>query len=439
MPQFSFSRVLKGTTYYGLSEIAAKSSNFLLIPLFTRLLTPAEYGIVGYFQVILVLTASGLGFGTSGAQVRAYYEVKPLWPSFGSFTFTVNLAIVVIGSFIVTTIIVWGGVSGWVLGREGVPFWPMVPIILVAGLFQAIGNNAISLFKALQKHAIAASLQFIRFGGMAAISVLLMLTVLPKVEGRILGIAIGTVSFAVLSFFWYWKYFEFRLSKKALLYAVSFGFPVVLHQIANVLHNLIDRVILANLLPMEAVGHYTVAYSLATPLTLLVISFGQAFQPSFYQSMNQSKTATANTIRQISHYWVLVVFLTTLAGVYIGPPILALLVPSAYNEALSLLPLMFGSVFFGSFYYLFSPPIFYLKKTWALPLMTSVSVVLNVTLNYLLIPIWGTVGAAWSTIVSHAVFSLLAFVITRKFFPVKWPIWIMLLSASVVTISIITI
>ena len=74
-------------------------------------------------------------------------------------------------------------------------------------------------------------------------------------------------------------------------------------------------------------------------------------------------------------------------------------------------------------YYFVSSPIFYYKKTHVLPIITGISAVLNILLNYLLIPKFGAIAAAWNTLVCYAVMLVIYYIVAQKQSVFPYPIW----------------
>jgi len=133
IPLFSLRKVLKGASIYSLGDVFAKTSGFFLIPLYTRVLTPDDFGIVGYLQVLLRIATIILSFGFQVAQTRYYYENHTDSVSLGRFLFTINMVPVSLAILIGIPLTILGIVNHWVIGSENIPFYPyMVLIIWIA-------------------------------------------------------------------------------------------------------------------------------------------------------------------------------------------------------------------------------------------------------------------------------------------------------------------
>jgi O-antigen/teichoic acid export membrane protein len=107
-----------------------------------------------------------------------------------------------------------------------------------------------------------------------------------------------------------------------------------------------------------------------------------------------------------------------------------------FAESSKILPFLLVSVYVGSFYYFFSSAIFYFKKTKLLPIITGSSAIINISLNFLLIPKLGMVGAAVATIISHGWISIFSFYWGNKLFHIKWPFRFILVSLTLVFVSL---
>jgi O-antigen/teichoic acid export membrane protein len=141
---FSLRKVFKGASIYGLGEVLVKASGFFLIPIYTRVLTPADYGIVGYLQVFLQIATVIVAFGAHGAQTRYYYENSADSEMMGRFAFTINLVPVAFALVVGLPIAVFGSMFGWTVGSAQIPFSPYMVLTLWTVVLQVLANNAVS-------------------------------------------------------------------------------------------------------------------------------------------------------------------------------------------------------------------------------------------------------------------------------------------------------
>jgi len=117
---FLLRKIFKGASIYGLGDVLVKASGFFLIPLYTRVLTPADYGIVGYLQVFLDIATVIVAFGVHGAQTRYYYENSADTQMMGRFAFNINLVSVAFALLICLPIAIFSPVFGWSTGSADI-------------------------------------------------------------------------------------------------------------------------------------------------------------------------------------------------------------------------------------------------------------------------------------------------------------------------------
>lgn len=421
--EYSLRKVFKGASIFSLGDVLVKASGFFLIPIYTRILTPTDYGIVGYLQVFSQILIVVLGFGFHGAQTRYYFEHHGDHETVGKFMFTINCT--TIGAFLVLClpIILIGYFYGWTLGTENIPFHPYVSITLLAVLFSVLNNYVTSFFRMKQNFVVAIIVDIFTFILTTTTTIIMVAYFGLGAFGRVAGNALGlAVIFLPCYVFLYARRFKLEFSKAALKYAIGYGFPIVIHLLMGTIHSSIDRIMLEYYLPISELGIYSLGTSVATVLQMFITAFNQAYQPSYYKLMESGGESRENHIIRTFKLWLSLVSIVTCIGLIIGGSFLAIFSGPQFIQVQTVFPYLLLSVYAGSFYYFFSSPLFFYKKTHLLPLVTGSSAIINIGMNLLLIPEYGIYGAAIATIFSHVWISVISFVLGNRLFRVKWPI-----------------
>ncbi len=432
---YSLSKVLKGASIYSIGDVLIKSSGFFLIPIFTRILTPYDYGVVGYLQVFSQVLIVLLGFGFHGAQTRYYYEHRDEKETVGKFMFTINSTTIVAFLVLILPLLLVGSLRGWTIGSENIPFYPYVTVTLLAVLLSVLNNNVTSSLRMKQNFLGATLVHVLTFLLTTSATIFLVVYLKQGALGRIAGNALGlAIIFLPCYIFLYARHFKPQFSKEALKYAVGFGFPIVIHLLMGTIHNSIDRLMLEHYLPISELGIYTLGVSVATVLQMFITAFNQAYQPSYYELMELGGESKGVHIVKTFKFWLIMLTLATCIGIVIGGPFLTIFAGEQFQDVSLIFPYLLLSVYAGSFYYFFSSPIFFYKKTHLLPLITGSSAVINIVMNLLLIPRYGINGAAIATSVSHIWISAISYLVGNRLFRVKWP-WIYM-ACSLICVSV---
>jgi O-antigen/teichoic acid export membrane protein len=167
---------------------------------------------------------------------------------------------------------------------------------------------------------------------------------------------------------------------------------------------------------------------------MFITAFNQAFQPNYYELMEKKDRSTDKPITQIFTIWLSLITFATCMGIIIGRPFLKVFAGSQFGTTSEVFPYLLYATYIGSFYYFFSSPIFYFKKTGLLPFITGSSAIINISLNLLLIPNHGIIGASIATIISHLWISVVSFTVGHRLYKMKWPYLYIFMSVFVVSI-----
>jgi len=433
----SLKKIFRGASIYSLGEVLVKASGFFLIPLYTRILSPTEYGIVGYLQVFMQVLVVIFGFGFNGSQTRFYFENINNIFKIGRFSFTINLFLLFIAIIIGIPISILGSYYDWKIGNSNISFNPYFLLIIWAVFSQIFSNNAVAFYRAKQNFIIASLLQLSRFIFINTFTVIFIIKYNMGALGQIAGILLGTLIFMIISFIGYSKIFIFKPSINYIKYSFSYGLPIVIHLLAGTIHNVIDRIILEKFVDLETVGIYTLGFTIGSALNIFIISFNQAYQPSYFKLMGSETVNKENSIIKIFKIWLRLITIISALGIIFGAPFLKIFAGKEFIETINIFPWIILAIYLGSFYYFFSSPIFYFKKTLFLPIITITSALINIVLNIILIPKLGMFGAAYSTIISHIVQSLLAYIIGNRLYKIIWPLKQILISSLIISCTVI--
>lgn len=432
----SIKTVFKGASIYSLGGVLVKCSGFFLLPLYTRVLTPADYGIIGYLTVFTSIATVILGFGFYGAQTRFYYENSADSHSFGRFAFTVNLIPIALALIVGGPLVILGTTNNWKISANQIPFNPFMVLVLGTVVLEVLALNAVSFYRAQEKFLLATILQVAQFLTVTLFSIFFIVYCQLGALGRIAGMFAGLV---VLMFFilrGYVSKFVWSPSLSSLRYALAFGGPIVIHLLSVSLHNAIDRVMLERFVSLSQLGIYTLAFTIGNTLSVFISGFNQAYQPSYFKLMESDDPSKAKKISKTFSAWLALITAAATCMIIAGKPFITIFAGKKFIETVHIFPWIVYAVYLGSFYFFFSSTIFYFKKTIYLPLITGTSAVINIVLNLTLIPSYGIIGAAISTAISHLIQSVLAYFIGGKMFKMRWPLVQIAVSFIIVSLSL---
>jgi len=203
-----------------------------------------------------------------------------------------------------------------------------------------------------------------------------------------------------------------------------FGLPFVPTVLAASLMVAIDRILLDRIFGKAMVGIYGAGFRLAMIISLFTKAFQYAWEPFITVTSNQKNAA--QLYARIFTYFVLVISLIYLTiALFVEEIVRLRLGPitffgAEYFESTRVVPIiMLGSVFYG-IYLNFIVGIYVHKKSIYFPLLTGVGAGINFVLNYLLIPQYEILGAAWATVGAYGIMMLWMYFLNQKYFPIHY-------------------
>ena len=214
-----------------------------------------------------------------------------------------------------------------------------------------------------------------------------------------------------------------RFSWPLLRECLHFGAPKVPHGLLVQAQNLADRKILDLFVSRAEVGVYQMGYTFGQGVKFAMAAFEPAWQPFVYSRLKE-KDAPRTIARIVTFAWCL--FATLALGVAIfGRELLTLMTPRnpAFWAAAPLIaPVALAYLCHGAFL-LTSIGIGVRKEARYYPIITSCTAATNIAANFALIPRFGTLGAAWATVLSYALMAGLGFWFSHRLYPIpfEWP------------------
>lgn len=408
-------KVAQGSLLMFLAMILTSGVNFLLMPVWTRLMSPAEYGLFGtIFSYVGLIEAVAI-LGLHGALVRYYHEHADNPFKCHRALHAALYGILSIGSLIYLAVLVLAYI---ILKPDqgGLQFWPYVPVALIGSLFSLIITLYRSWCLARQDHVTSVLTSLASFVFILCVSLVLVWLFRWGALGRVAGVSAGAcLTGAWLLAFPLRKALSIRCDWSMLRPMLAFGIPIIPHSFAMMVVAASDRLFLERMTGLGEAGRYTVVYTFTGVMGMLIQAVNSAWTPRYYA---ERITETGDqTIRKFNRIWTALFAVLLPLFTWIGPPVCKLMAGPDYSQAVYLaVPLSVGVFFMGT-YQLAINPIFFAKKSLLVPLVSGIAAVLSIVLSLLFIPIWGAKAAAYNSVACYACMTIVAWWLSRAVNP----------------------
>jgi len=388
----SKSTTAKSGIWYLVSDFLLKGMAFITIPVFTRLLTVEEYGIVSVYSSFVAIMAIVSGLDLHAGIGRAAIDFEEDYPKYLSSVISLSFAVFLVGIVVIsafsTTISSWIALS---------PDLVILATITGYGSFVFGFYNSHLLFQ--QKYKQKSVLNVIKAISEVVLAIILILLINKAgYYGRVYSSLIISTVFMGLAFI-----IIFRKSKKiyfpeAWWYAIKIGIPLVPHNLSHIMLAQFDRMAIQALVGATETGLYSFAYNIGMIPLVFLGATNSAWVPWFYRQLQNQKH---NKIKKAVKIYSLSFLVITLGILILGPELALLMAPGDYLSGVKLVPVVVLSYFFQFLYTVYVNFAFYMKKTLAISIGTIMAGGLNIVLNLLLIPVFGYEIAAWTTVISY--------------------------------------
>lgn len=391
---------------YLVSNLFNAAIPFILLPILTRAISPAEYGKVAMFQTTVAGLAAFVGLSVHGAAVRKYYDDNDSLPDFIGSCVQLLFCTMIIATIL---IFIFSTRLQEFIGIDIT--WIYIAIIVSASDF--LIQLRLGQWQVRDKAINFGLLQILRSIANLSISLLLVLAFSYGAEGRMIGISIATTLFAGISIYSLSRsnlVNLFHVRVNYLIEAMKFGLPLVPHVLGAFFLTAVDRVVINEYLGESSVGLYMVAFQLCMGLGIIFDSFNRAYSPWLYQNLIKKSTATDEIIVKNTYKYFLLLCSTIPIGFVIAPHMLLIIAGEKYSSTADILIWLIAGQIFNGMYLMVTNYIFFSKKTGLLSCVTLSCGLFNLLLLYKLVPVYGIKGAA----VAYALSMLCQFLITWR-------------------------
>ena len=409
---------------YGLGGVFAKGIGFFLLPIYTRIFPPAEFGTIEMLTVITAFLSSVMGMGMDSAQSMYFFKEKQHGP----------VAQARMVSAILQWRMIWGS-SMVVLATILSPFinahffagklgWEYFVVAFSGALAMQVMGQSIEVLRLLYRPWPYVIIMLTQ-GACAALAILCLVLLFDQ---GIYGYFLGATTAALLTAFIGWwmvrRYIDFSsLHCQWWPTLLRFGAPLLLSDFAFYVMSTTDRWFIQRYHGDEALGIYAVGAKLAMLMAMAIETFRKAWWPIAMDAMHSQDGP--DTFRLIARLFVGVGAAAVIALTFVSPWLVGFFASSNYFEAWPLVGILaWQSVFYG-FYLVASAGIWKAEKTYLSAYLMLGGACLNLVLNYALVPTYGAVGAAIATVTAYFVWVMAAMVLSESLWRIGFPMKLM--------------
>ena len=389
--------VSKATLWFMISSFIQKGLSFVVTPIFTRLLTQEQYGLYSVFsswlQILAIISTFRLDYSVFNKGMSKYPDKRDEYTS---------------SMLGVTTIITTIMLIGYLIFAKQINAMTELSFVVMMALFVELYARAAVNFWSLReryefhyKNVVAYTLIVAILN--SGLSILAVIMFEDKGVARILAgalvHAVGGIIIFMLLLKRGKKLWNFEFAK----FAVTFNIPLIPHYFSTYIIEQADRIMIQKLVSFEAAALYSVGYTIGGMVKIFTAALTNTLIPLQYNLLgNKQYDELGKNIKSIMLAMVGLVVMVAAAG----PEIVLILGGESYLAARAVIPAVASSVYFSFLYTLLANIEFYFDKNKFAMKISVVGAIANVVLNIAIIPVFGYVAAAYTTLFSYVIYAV---------------------------------
>lgn len=434
----SLNKPVKASIAFTICHILTRSLSTITLPLFTRILTPAQYGVLSvynsWYAIIQIFATLNIFLGVFNNGMIKYEDDRDRFQSSmigltNTLTFIVFIIYLCFRNF-------WN------------QYLQLNDCLMVVMFLQLLFTPAFNFWHSRQrfefeyKNIIIVTLlsSIIR----PIIAFIAVINTEYKAEARV--IAFESVAILVGLYFYITTLKKGRtfFDKKYWSFALAFNLPLVFHYLSGIILNQSDRIMINNMVGRSEAAIYSVAYNLSFVSTMITSSINSSLVPYTYRKI---KDKDYEPLRKSTNQIIYLVSFCIFLIILFGPEIIRILAAKAYYDAIWVIPPVATSVLITFINSFFTNVEFYFEKNKMTTVASCVGAVLNIILNYIFIPKYGYLAAGYTTLICYLAFILAHYYYYRKIMKENniekiyddshlWKVIVMVLGAMFIILSL---
>lgn len=398
-----YQKINKNTFLFALGTFGSKAISFFLVPLYTNILSTAEYGIAD-----LIIVFSGfLGpiFSLQISEAILYYGLKSNNKEREQIIKNA-LFVLMIGCI---SMLLCYPVMKLYKGLDGYHLYMLLYVV-----FFMLRNSMLTYTKACEKNHIYALDNIIYAVVVATLNIIFLLGFKIGIYGYLWAFILAEV----LSFAWLFMYnkcylivlhesIDIKVIKKLLLYSS----PLIINSISWTISSSTDRLMINSFLSAGDVGIYSAAQKLPTIIQTCMSFFLQAWTISAYLEYDEDDKMF---YEKVFGFFSFVITMVVSLILVINKPFMSIYVGKEYRDAYLYVPFLLVSASFQMYAAYFGSIIQSGKKNYFMTASTLTAAIINVVLNWFMIQKFGIHGAVISTMFSYFIVFLMRLHFSRS-------------------------
>ena len=395
--------LLKSSFWYLFSTILLNGINFIVTPIFTRIMSTEQYGLYNNYASWQSIFSVFITLNLSVTLISAFSDYKDEIKKY-SYSLAVLMCLFTLGWFFLFTLL-----------KKQLFLWTSLEIkYLYMILVYSIGNSILALFQGYQrmdfKYKTFTIISIVIAISNSVLSLILVLSMGEKAYARTIGTTIPSILVGIVIFA-YFAHGEGVPNIKYWRYAVPLALPFVPHLLSMTILSSMDKTMITKICGNEKTAIYSVAYTCGSIVIVVLMAINTAYNPWLREKVVAKQS---ELVRKFSYLYIGIGVAICLAVILFAPEIVLVFGGAKYKESVYVLPPIAMGCLLQFIYTMFVNMEHIKKHTVEMAFASATAAGVNFVLNLLLIPHIGYLAAAYTTLVGYLVLLLIHMHVVKK-------------------------
>lgn len=413
-------RLGKDSVIYGLGDTLKRIVVFLLLPVYTRYLTPTDYGrlelLMVTLNILFIVGSQGIGTAFSRFYGASRAELQKSELQRSELIRTSQYYLIFSSMVICSLLHVFSEPFSKLLFDQSNPLLTsFIKIIAFTSLFQIISVIPFMLYRVRLQPIKYITVSLIGFLLQAVLNVYFVVVLKIGVKGVLIGNAISALIVVIINLVSTKNVLFHTFSFSKLKHLLKFGLPLIPVGIFSWIMHFSDKFLLQKFATTHELGLYSIGSRFSNIVTLLIIG---PFMMSWGAYCFQIATTdhAKQTFKIITTYFLFILCSLSMCLIVLTPPVIKLMTGKQFWDAyIVVLPLVSANIAYGMFY-IFSLGVNVAKKTHYFLYIMSFGATLNIVLNVIFIPKFGMLGAGFVSFISNLVIMFATYSVSQRLY-----------------------
>lgn len=398
-------KLLKNTIFYSIGEILPRALSFILLPIYTTYLTPADYGIISYSHTVIMFLYV-LGAFALNTYVLRYYFIHEDEEDRKNLLGTVQLTILFLNTII--TSLAFALMPNIISKYQiQVPWNPYFRLAFIINFLECLSIIPLVIYRVRQEALKFVALGLIRTFLTVGLTLYFLVVEKRGVLGTFLAQLYILIPFSMIYLGILKKYCRWTINLNYLKEGFRFSAPLIPGSICYILLSMSDRIILERYVSISDLGIYNVASQIALVLNIVIQSGYKSIEPELFRRFG--KEGFFDFIRIVQSIFFSTIYISALLLTLYSQEVLFLMTSESFHHAYVLIPALIVGVIMTGQNVIYGGILQGEKRTKLQGTATVIGAIVSISVNLLLVPLFGMYAAVTASALSFIVMNAILF------------------------------